>query len=223
MNNHKQLGNVGIIPDGNRRWAKINNQSLDVAYWIAMQKLALTIEVLLELGALSISVYLLSKDNIKRSRNDLDAVFQAEQKFLKELLPSLKRKHNFKVFHAGDKQVLPKQYLQSLQELCEFDNCCGAALPSLFLCAGYDPKDEILHGMSDKVTSSEEIVKNLWVPHYIDFVIRTGGDNRISGFLPLQCSYAEFFFEPYFFPDINRERIEEIVKIHHSRERRFGK
>lgn len=188
-----------------------------------MQKLALTIDVLIKSGALSVSVYLLSKDNIKRKRDDLEAVLQAEQRFFKEILPILREKHNLKVFHAGDQRLLPRVYVEILQEICEVDDSCRTELPSLFLCAGYDPKDEILHYLSNGIAYSEEVVNKLWVPHYIDLVIRTGGDQRISGFLPLQCNYAELFFEPYFFPDINRERIEAIVNLYHSRQRRFGK
>lgn len=224
MKSHQQLGNVGIIPDGNRRWAKINNQKLDEAYWIATQKLYLAIDVLVELGASSVTIYALSKENIKRGRDDLEAVLEAEERFFKESIPLLKKKHDLKVFHAGYPPILPKRYLQSLQEICEVDDCSrSTALPSLFICAGYDPNDELLHSMSKTVSRAEEIVKTLWVPHYIDLVIRTSGEKRMSGFLPLQCSYAELFFEPYFFPDISRESIEAIVNKYFLRERRFGK
>ena len=81
---------VGIIPDGNRRWAKQNNMDLTEAYWLAMQKITACCGALFRQGVSSVSVYLLSKDNILRAREDLQAVIIAETRMLRELIPALK-------------------------------------------------------------------------------------------------------------------------------------
>jgi undecaprenyl diphosphate synthase len=214
---------VGIIPDGNRRWAKKNNLALDVAYWITMQKIAESVDCLFDLGMLSVSIFLLSKDNLGRPNNDLLAVIGAEERFFRELLPDLKRKHNASVFHAGKQSLLPVNYNALLQRICDHQCDHLKTERSIFLCAAYDPIDELLDNYHLIATNPENVVSALWVPHMIDIIIRTGGDCRFSGFLPLQCKYAEFFFEDYLFPEITRQRIEDILIRFIKRERRLGR
>lgn len=214
-------GKVGVIPDGNRRWARKNRIPLSDAYWITMRKIAMTVETLFRLGASSVSVYLLSKDNLGRSRNDLQAVLEAEQRLLTDLLPRIKDELGLKVFHAGDQEALPPSFVRGLSLICDTDQFPRNVVPSLFLCAAYDPLDEVVTCL---LSQNDVCVENFWVPHKIDLVIRTGGDQRLSGFLPLQCSYAEFFFEPYYFPEIDEERLGKVISdFCRSRERRFGR
>jgi undecaprenyl diphosphate synthase len=225
---HKKLNkltnlNVGLIPDGNRRWAKKNNIDLERAYWITMQKIGECIDFLFEHGASTVSVYLLSKDNIDRARSDLKAVVNSEIRFFEEIIPKLKHKYSLMVFHAGEKKLLPEMYNASLKKTCDFGNGLGDPFPRLYLCVAYDPFHELVTVVEKKITKPCDIIRYLNVPLELDIVIRTGGDLRLSGFLPLQIKYAELFFEPYYFPEISRERITEIIEYFHKRKRTFGK
>ena len=214
---------VGIIPDGNRRWARQNNRRLDEAYWLAMKKLAVVVDGLLRLGAASVAIYALSRDNLERPRGDLAAVCRAEERFLRELLPTVKRAHRATAFHAGRADLLPAAYREALGNVCDPSRRRRDSVPSVFICAAYDPCDEVTACWRRNAQQREDVVASLWVPRTIDLVIRTGGDCRLSGFLPLQCKYAEFFFEPYYFPDINQRRVRGIVRQFLKRKRRFGK
>jgi undecaprenyl diphosphate synthase len=215
---------VGIIPDGNRRWARQKGIKFEVAYLKAMKKLSQVLDTLFELGSESVSIYALSKDNLERPRDDLAAVCRAEEYFFKELLPPVKLKYKAKVFHAGWKHLLPSSYMRKLSKICDMNANRLTSRPSVFICAAYDPFDEIVENVAQiSRCAKESVLAALWVPHSIDMVIRTGGNFRISGFLPLQCKYAEFFFEPYFFPDINRSRVKKLAFKFLNRDRRFGK
>jgi len=214
---------VGIIPDGNRRWAKQNNMDLTEAYWLAMQKITACCGALFHKGVSSVSVYLLSKDNILRAREDLQAVVIAEARMLRELIPALKRDLGVRVYHAGNPASLPEEFRSALNGVCETGNGCTDPFPRLYLLAGYDAYEEIVAARDAIGPDPEKLIEALSVPVELDAVIRTGADHRISGFLPLQCKYAELFIEPYYFPDITPERVLAIMEEFGSRNRRFGK
>ncbi len=220
--NLKSLHNAGIIPDGNRRWSIANGLELTIGYKISMEKIAESLSTLYTLGVNSVSVYLLSKDNLQRQREDLSAVFEAEIYLFKELTPHLVNEYGLNVFHAGDMNLLPWDYQNALKEICLEGNGLENKNPKLYFCANYDPWSEIsITGSANKNKLLQ--LESLWVPLELDFVIRTGGESRLSGFLPLQCKYAEFFFEPYMFPEITPQRINTIYQQFLSRERRFGR
>jgi undecaprenyl diphosphate synthase len=225
MNDNKIVApkHIGIIPDGNRRWAKEKNLGFEDAYWCAMQKLANCLEILFDYGSASICVFLLSKDNIFRARDDLDAVVKAELRFLEELVPPLKAKFSFQIYHAGNLNIIPAEYAHALSQMCDAGNGLYTPFPRLYLCIGYDPYEEIVQVCTKNDFNSTNLIEMLSVPFELDAIIRTGGDTRISGFLPLQSKYAEFFFESYFFPDISKDRIIKIINEFNSRCRRFGK
>ena len=214
---------VGIIPDGNRRWAKQNNMDLTDAYWLAMQKITACCDALFRQGVSSVSVYLLSKDNILRAREDLQAVAIAETRLLRELIPALKRELGVRVYHAGNPASLPEEFQDALDAVCEPGNGRADPFPRLYLLAGYDAYEEVTAARAAIGPDPDQLISTLSVPVELDAAIRTGSDSRISGFLPLQCKYAELFFEPYFFPDITPERVLAILDEFRSRSRRFGK
>jgi len=214
---------VGIIPDGNRRWARRNNIDLEEAYWLAMQKITDCAEALFSAGVQSLSVYLLSKDNILRARDDLQAVVIAETRLLRELVPALQRDLGVRVYHAGNPASLDPDFRAALDEVCEPGNGVNDPFPRLYLLAGYDAYEEVTDARAAIGPDPEQLLGSLSVPVPLDLVIRSGRDQRISGFLPLQCKYAEFFFEPYFFPDITPARTLEILDEFQNRSRRFGK
>lgn len=214
---------IGIIPDGNRRWARQNNMDLTAAYWLAMQKITACCSALFRKGVSSVSVYLLSKDNILRAREDLQAVVIAEARMLRELIPALKRDLGVRVYHAGNPASLPAEFRDALNDLCEPGNGRADPFPRLYLLAGYDAYEEVVAARAAIGPDPEKLLEALSVPVELDAVIRTGADHRISGFLPLQCKYAELFFEPYYFPDITPERVLAIMDEFRSRSRRFGK
>ncbi len=214
---------VGIIPDGNRRWARQNNIDLEEAYWLAMRKITDCAEALFNAGVQSLSVYLLSKDNILRGRDDLHAVVIAETRLLRELVPALQRDLGVRVYHAGNPASLDPDFRAALEAVCEPGNGVNDPFPRLYLLAGYDAYEEVTDARAAIGPDPEQLLASLSVPVSLDLVIRSGRDQRFSGFLPLQCKYAEFFFEPYFFPDITPARALEILDEFQNRSRRFGK
>ncbi len=152
----------------------------------------------------------------------MNSVLDTETRFFVELIPQIKRKNGCGVYHAGNSTLLPQNYAQAVRDVCDQREAHHLETRKLYLCAAYDPIDEIV-SLSTKIEPSQDVISSLQVPSYLDLLIRTGGEKRLSGFLPIQCKYAEIFFEQYFFPEITPERIEQIVMEYKSRKRRFGK
>jgi undecaprenyl diphosphate synthase len=97
---------VGIIPDGNRRWADKHSLTYSKSYNISMKHLGKVIRKLLDLGVKNITVYLLSKDNLQRKRYDLDSVIQAEALFIQNELTIICKDYACRVIHAGKLEVI---------------------------------------------------------------------------------------------------------------------
>lgn len=212
--------NIGVIPDGTRRWARREGVSLFDAYWKTMLNIHKIIDYLYEQDTLSISIYLLSKDNLGRKPDELDAVVNAERDLIEKLLPPLLEKWVVNLGIAGCLDQVPENLSKSAKKL-SVDSSQVTRLRKLYLLIGYDPHDEIDHALKSG-SSTLNWFDNLWVPHKLDLIIRTSGEKRLSNFLPLQSSYAELFFVDHYFNDFDLQSLEYILQTYRSRNRRFG-
>ena len=208
------LQHVALIPDGIRRWARSKGVSLDRAYNQVSTALSNISDAVYTHGAKSLSVYVLSKSNLQRNSAELDLTFASHIRIFREVLPYLVDKWQVRVFHTGDATCVPPEYMSALQEVC-VDSCKRRNNREIYICAGYSVDWELNNGHGLAFTRH--------VPHQIDMLIRTGGEQRLSGFLPLQLQYAEFFFLQKFFPDVNGNDIDTAIQEFYKRDRRFGR
>ncbi len=210
---------VGLIPDGTRRWSRKNCCGLLEAYNMTMEGIVRFIDRSFRLGVNSLSIFLLSSNNLKRKAAEVDAVLTAEELLLQSKLPPLVRSLEVQVYHAGRADLLPSGYATALSALCS--GSTGRVEKRLYILAAYDPLDELFHCLRSEHSNSLQM-ERMWVPEPIDLVIRTGGEPRLSGFLPLQCSYAELVFLPDLFNDTPLNSLTEPILSFASTKRRFG-
>lgn len=213
--------NIGLIPDGTRRWARREELPLSDAYWKTMLNIHKIIDYLYSQNSLTISIYLLSKQNLGREPNELEAVINAETDLIKILLPPLLEKWEVNLSVAGCLDQVPEKLSQSVRKL----SCVSSKethLRKLYLLIGYDSYDEI-----DYATKSANKTLSwfdyLWVPQKLDLVIRTGGEFRLSNFLPLQSTYAELFFVEQYFNDFDLHQLSSLLQEYRNRNKRYGK
>ena len=194
------LNHVGIIPDGNRRWIKKNG--IFTYFETTLNVIKILIFNLIP-HIKYISIYCLSIDNYNKRQN-IDIILNALNLFLNnEIINNI----NIKVI--GNINILPKIIQKNLNILSNnFDkNKC-----TLRLLIGYDP-----------IEHSRTLLKNINNINYIDLIIRTGFEKRLSGFLPIESIYAEIYFIDKLFPDLTKEDITLILDKYNNTERRFGK
>jgi undecaprenyl diphosphate synthase len=211
--------NVGLIPDGTRRWAQREQLPLSDAYRKTMLNICEIIDYLYSQNSLTISIYLLSKQNLGRKADELDAVVSAETDLIENLLPFLLNKWDVNLVIAGCLEQVPETLSKAASNVSSVF-CQNEHSRKLYLLIGYDSYDEITHVR--KMASTSNWFDKLWVPHKLDLVIRTSGENRLSNFLPLQSSYAELFFIDCYFNDFNLQNLKHILDAYTSRNRRFG-
>ena len=217
MSNHPQ--HIGLIPDGTRRWAKLKDVPLSSAYLHAMKKISTYVDLFFSSGCQAVSLYLCSKENLERPSNEVAAFTDAETSLCADILPKVLDIYNVKVLIAGTLDLLPNKFRVALEELKESTslnkNC------RLYLCASYDPIDEIKKAA--QISNEEsDFFGNLWVPETLDLVIRTAGANRLSNFLPLQSGYAEIYIIEKLFNETNIDDIQNAIELYKNTHRSLG-
>lgn len=214
----RDIRHIGIIPDGNRRWAKANQMDLSDALSISMYNLYRIVESAL-LVADEVSVYMLSKENLKREPVELDVVLKAEDKFIHNRVRELSARYSVRVVHAGAKECLPAYLVRTLDQICSETMAIEKKRINLLL--AYNPLDEI--ACACRKTGGDIGIKDLWVSSEVDMVIRTGGGRVISSnFLPLQCAYSSCYMVDVYFNDFTVEHFMEIYNEELALNRKKG-
>ncbi|MEM3841541.1 MAG: polyprenyl diphosphate synthase [Candidatus Micrarchaeaceae archaeon] len=218
---------IGIIPDGNRRWAKISHINMLKSYNIGIKKAVECAAWAGKLGVKVITAWALSKENLNnRSKNEINTLFKlytraAYSKSIRRIIDS----NNIKVRPVGELNLIPAKAKKALSDLAKHTAKNTGPILNVLVC--YSGKDDILHAFSRKGDAdSEKALKRRMVSRSIpdlDLIIRTSGEMRLSGFLPLQSTYAELYFTNKYWPEVEKEDIEAAIKEFSGRKRRFGK
>jgi undecaprenyl diphosphate synthase len=216
------LINVGFIPDGVRRWSKINGKSYGESYYYMNSVIGNIVDYFFLNGVHNLCIYMLSKENLRRKPEDLDTVLNAELDFFENDLPIRANKHAFSYTFDGALNLLPDWVNARLNSIPMKKKTNTRHLYLLF---AYDPYEELISCLinkSIKKINSENLIASLWIPLQLDMVIRTSGEYRLSNFLPLQSGYAEIITLPKLVNDITQQDLDECVNEYFSRKRRFG-
>lgn len=203
---------IGLIPDGNRRWARRNSMKYPEAYFKSMRRVVGCIRMFYNAGFCTCSVYLLSTANLSRYRDDLIAVLEAETILLSELLPSAIEDLRCRIIHAGRASLLPAPMRLSLEKLQEKTRHFSER--TLYILMAYDPVDELnaAFELSKQGGEQLDIFSYFWVPERVDVLIRTaGGPPLLSNFLPIQCGYAQIYMIESFFPDCTDDEFLKVI------------
>ena len=225
---------VGLIIDGNRRWARERNLDINAGHLAGYEIVKKRLYDLFDAGIKYLTIYALSLENArKRSKEELDYIFE----IIKIAVETVKREAIVRDEHIrfnviGRLSLLPPDVREKINELKEYtinhDN------KFINLCIMYDGKAEIVDAIknivNDKISIEnidENLIKNyLYTRDFpeLDFLIRTGMNDgaRISGFLLWDASYAEFKFRNDYWPDYSEEMLIEDLKDYMKRNRRKG-
>jgi len=223
---------IAIIPDGNRRWARKKGlPTLQGHKYAAEKTLPDLLEKASNIGIKYFTFWALSTENLKkRTKNEVQALLSLMKYFLKNKVNEFKKK-DIKLMTIGDLKKLP-QDIQSLISKSIKETEKNKKMTVIFG-INYGGRDEVIRAIN-KVKSQKSKVKRLTeeqLNKYLDtagipdpdMIIRTGGEKRLSGFLPWQSVYSELYFSELFFPDFKARELEKAVEDYSFRQRRFGK
>ncbi len=221
--------------DGNGRWAKSKGAMRIFGHHHGIEAVRATVEACAELGVGFLTLYTFSTENWGRPKAEVDGIMSLLVKTIGNEIPTL-HKNNVRLKCIGDLDMLPNKAKSEMLEGIEktFNNT-GLVLS---LALSYSGKWDIIQAIkqiAEKVKSDElkiddinEHMFNGFLSTFpdpdVDFLIRTGGDHRISNYLLWQSAYAELLFlDDVFWPDFRKNHLFDAVKTYQQRERRFGK
>ena len=223
-----RLQSIGIIMDGNGRWAKKRLLPRSAGHVAGAKIIQQILEDLREIGIHHVTLYALSTENWKRPKEEVDGLMELIYKYLDEVvIEKINTDKDFSMCLLGDKSLLSEKLRNKCIEIEQMAKdrpfVCNLAL-------NYGGRDEIVHAVNKALAegkteiTEEDISRNLYTSASPDpdLIIRTGGDMRLSNFLIWQSAYSELYVTDTLWPDFSRREIEAAIKEFYSRKRRFG-
>ena len=224
---------VGIIMDGNRRWAKNHGLPVSAGHSYGAKTFENIAKYANNLGLKYLTVYAFSTENWKRSKTEISALMFLFKKYLKKSVKEFSNE-NMKVNFLGNISLF-SQDIQDLIKAIEFETKDRTGL-RLNIAMNYGGRNEIVNAVkniAEKILKNEisvdnidenAIQKNLYTYNQpdVDLVIRTAGEKRLSNFMLWQSAYAEFYSTEVLWPDFSSDEFDKAIDEYCLRTRRFG-
>lgn len=218
---------VGIIMDGNGRWAKKRGKPRSYGHKKGADVIDEVVTECFNEGAKAVSLYAFSTENWVRPKEEIDAIFGLLGVLIEKKLSKLIKKE-VRLIISGDITPLP----ESLREKClnVVKKSENFKEKTLNIALNYGSRAEIVRAANLAIKSGktelteEDFVNGFYTSSLpdIDLVIRTSGEMRLSNFFLWQCAYAEFYFTDVLWPDFHKEELKKAFEWYSHRKRRFG-
>ncbi|WP_141266281.1 isoprenyl transferase [Thermodesulfovibrio sp. Kuro-1] len=224
------IKHVGIIMDGNGRWAQLRGLPRYEGHKRGVEKVKEIIRSAIRLNIDVLTFYAFSIENWQRPKKEVEIIMDLLQNHLrKETQTFISQGVRFKMI--GNRDMIPKNILNVIEETESATSECKELIAQFAI--SYGGRDEIIRAV-------KKIIINNTVPEKVDedffssmldtagipepdLIIRTSGEQRISNFLVWQSAYSEFYFSQTLWPDFTEEEFTEAILDFQKRQRRFGK
>ena len=230
---------IGVILDGNRRWAKANptadgDVSTSRGHRAGANKIVALLDWCEEVNVKVVTLWLLSNDNLKREAAELNPLLA----IIGETVAELGKLGRWEVRPMGSLELLPEELRTKLNSVAEKSKGIEGVIVNVAI--GYGGRKEIVDAVKNVISESarsgksaqeiadalsvEDINKNLYTAGQPDpeLVIRTSGEQRLGGFLLWQSAHSEFYFCEAYWPDFRKVDFLRALRAYSVRERRFG-
>lgn len=227
VNGKKIPYHLGIILDGNRRWAEARNLSIGEGHKKGAETVKNVINWCRDRGVKILTLFAFSTENWKRPKNEVNFLMDLGKKVLDKDFKKL-TEQGIKFRMIGERKSLPKAVVLSIEKLEDITKNNNKMTFNLAL--SYGGRAEIVDAIKkivekkippEKIT--EEVIKeNLWTSD-VDLIIRTGKVQRLSNFLIWQAAYSELYFSNKYWPDFSEKDLDEAFADYALCQRKFGK
>jgi len=227
------IKHLACIMDGNRRWARRQGQAPMLGHEEGAQAAKRAIQFCLEKKIPYLSLYTFSIENLKRSAQEKNFLFNmiATQGF--QEVAQL-RKHGVRIRFVGDRSLFPESLVMVCDTLERQTQDCTTLPVNLSFC--YGARQEIIGGIKKIIQQvkagvlDENDINEESFNHYLwshdfpepDLIVRTGGASRLSNFLLYQAAYSELYFLDCLWPDIGAQQLEQAISFFDNAQRNFG-
>ncbi|MBR5900052.1 MAG: di-trans,poly-cis-decaprenylcistransferase [Clostridia bacterium] len=227
MDNVKIPTHVGIIMDGNGRWANLKGKERSFGHKEGSANVERVVEYAFNRGVKSLTLYAFSTENWARPKKEVDELMRLLKIYFTKFIKKIAN-NGIRLKVIGDVSVLTPELKKVIEK--------GEAKTqnnlehTLNIAINYGGRQEIVHAVNEllkdgKQITIESISKALYTADCgePDLIIRTGGEFRLSNFLLYQGAYSELYFTDVLWPDFNGEQLEKAFAEYGARNRRFGK
>lgn len=221
-----RLQSVGIIMDGNGRWAKARGLARSEGHKAGAKVIEEVIKTLNAIGVHHVTLYAFSTENWKRPKEEVDGIMNLIYGYL-ERVGQIGKEYRTSVRFIGDKSMLPEKLRIKCIEIEKMsssrDNIINVAL-------NYGGRDEIVMAVNEAIKEGCNPVTEADISRHLytsdspdpDLIIRTGGDLRISNFMIWQSAYSELYVTETLWPDFGRAELIKAAEEFYKRKRRYG-
>ncbi|MFT7645159.1 MAG: undecaprenyl diphosphate synthase [Candidatus Paceibacteria bacterium] len=223
---------LGFIMDGNRRWAKDRNLSTQEGHRKGAEVAAKTIQFVRDVGIPHAIFYTFSSENWNRDEEEVSYLMD----FFAEKLNELSEKNNdenviekkVRYRFVGDLQKFTEPFRKQIAKVESASEKYSGT--TIWIALSYGGRAEIVAAVNEVIKKGKEVTEKsfgdlFWTEGMPDpdLIIRTGGQKRLSNFLPWQSVYSELVFVEPFWPEMTPEMLSQILKDYKERQRNFGK
>jgi undecaprenyl diphosphate synthase len=223
------LQHVGIIMDGNGRWARARGLPRSVGHRAGTENLRRVLRAAVEFGVPVLTIYAFSTENWSRPEGEVKALLTILEGVIDRELREL-HEEGVQLRHVGRMERLPEKLQRKIREAIELTKDNERLI--LNVAFDYGGRNEIIdairHIIKDNVPTDqvdEELVSRYLYTAGLpdpDLIIRTSGEMRVSNFLIWQGAYAEYYVTPAMWPDFDKDELYKALEAYCQRERRFG-
>lgn len=218
---------IGIIMDGNGRWATRQGLPRNMGHKEGIVAVDKTIDALIKFKVPIVTFFAFSTENWKRSEEEINGIFDLVREYLYSQKQNFLRK-GVKLTTIGDTSKFPldlQNELTSIKEQTKNNNKLNVNLA-----LNYGGRADLVNAFNTLIkngetTVTEELISSALQTNFLpdpDFIIRTSGEKRLSNFMMYQAAYSELYFPPVLWPDFNERHLRKALKVFNKRERRFG-
>ncbi len=232
MDDLKIPNHVGIIVDGNGRWAVNKGKSRSMGHKAGASQIDKIIDYAFDKGVNYLSLFVFSTENFKRSEDEVNYLMKLIKIKFEKDFKKLK-KDKVRVLVSGRREPLSEEVLKVIDEAVEDTKEFTGKV--LNICLNYggiseivDASKKICNEVMEGKISLDDITENNWHRYLyndlpqIDLLIRTSGEQRISNFMLFNLAYAELYFPKTLFPDFDEDEFDKALLVYNKRDRRFG-
>ena len=214
------MRHLAIICDGNRRWAKANGLPPEAGHAQGITVIGRCCDWAIDRWVDYLTLYCFSTENWKRSKEELTHL----RRLIRTYFVANKGWYvarGVRVCFRGRRDRVPADVVEVMEDMEAATASCTAL--TLNICVDYGGRDEIARAVEAGARTQEELDAALsWAPEP-DMILRTGGEQRLSGFLLWQCAYAELMFTPTFFPALEASELDGVAAEFDRRTRNYGR
>ena len=218
---------VGIIMDGNGRWAKARGKNRSYGHRIGSDNVERIASYAFNRGVRTLSLYAFSSENWARPKEEVDELMRLLEVYFKKFIKRLV-KEGVRLNVMGDKTALSEKLQRILVEGEEVSKVNTEHILNLGI--NYGGRQEIVNAVNILIKEKREVTvdsisEKLYTAQFgePDLIIRTGGEFRLSNFMLYQGAYSELYFIDVLWPDFNEEEFDKALSSFSKRNRRFGK